>query len=81
MGHETVLATLTLFGRRKTDVGDFDPNAGLPLNVDYVYVDSLDDKGGDGDDVSAAKGDADVDIRDLGSILQIPVSAENFSDK
>lgn len=43
MGHETVLASLTLFGRQKNslDEKEFDENE-LRLDQEYIYVENFD---------------------------------------
>ena len=61
MGHETVLATITLFGRPKaTDLSDsFDA---LKLDDEYLFVENIDPKSGDGHTQTS---DANYDVNDL----------------
>jgi hypothetical protein len=48
MGHETVLATLTLFGRRKNDGSDIDGTT-LKFDDEYLFIDNIDEKSDDAD--------------------------------
>jgi len=48
MGHETVLATLTLFGRRKNDGSDNDGTT-LKFDDEYLFIDNIDEKSDDAD--------------------------------
>ena len=60
MGHETVLATLTLFGRRKNDGSDNDGTT-LKFDDEYLFIDNIDEKSDDAD----ADGDAKNDVKEL----------------
>ena len=64
MGHETVLATITLFGRRKSaDDANNENAAALKPDEEFLFVDNIDEKE-DGDAAGDNNGPK-IDVKDL----------------